>query len=176
MESICGVYRVDPCLALALSPVSLWLVVEPLSERDPKLLLDEFHAVDHLSDGVLDLKARVHLEEIEVVLILDDELNCSGVAVPSLFRDRDRGRRHPGPSRLRDVRRGFLHDLLVPSLQSAVAVADGHDIAVFVGEQLDFDVAGPLDEPLEQQTLVAKRRRRDAASPRKGIAKLRLRA
>ena len=39
---------------------------ERLAGGDPQLLLDEVEAVDELGDRVLDLQARVHLEEEEL--------------------------------------------------------------------------------------------------------------
>src|SRR5262249_16810297 len=38
---------------------------QTFSIRHPDLLRDEVEPGDHLSDGVLDLQARIHLEEIE---------------------------------------------------------------------------------------------------------------
>src|SRR5690606_23706190 len=68
---------------------------------------------------------------------------------------------HRGARRLRDTRRGrFLDELLVASLRRAVAFAQVHAGAEAVGEDLDLDVARPVETALEQQRSVAEGRRR----------------
>ena len=57
-----------------------------------------------------------------------------------------------------------LDDLLVAQLHRAVAVVEVDDVAVGVGEDLHLDVAGPVDEPLDEQRAVAERGRRLAAA------------
>ena len=52
-------------------------------------------------------------------------------------------------------RGGLLHHLLVPALQAALTFAQVQDVAVGVGQHLDLDVAGPLDQLLHQQGRVA---------------------
>src|SRR5690606_22640409 len=56
----------------------------------------------------------------------------------------------------------FLDDLLVPPLETALALAEVDDVAVRVGEDLDLDVPGALDEPFEEEGVVTERRRRFA--------------
>ncbi len=46
--------------------MSSWRSDKRRAGGDPDLLDDEVDAGDHLGDGVLDLKARVHLDEIEL--------------------------------------------------------------------------------------------------------------
>ncbi len=51
--------------------------LEREARRDPQLLLDEVDAGDHLGHGVLDLQARVHLDEERLVepVARDEELH-----------------------------------------------------------------------------------------------------
>ena len=51
-----------------------------LARRDPELLLDEVEAGDELGDGVLDLDARVQLEEEELT-VGEHELSRAGALV-----------------------------------------------------------------------------------------------
>ena len=44
---------------------------------------------------------------------------------------------------------GFFDDLLMAALDGALALAEIDGVAVLVGEELDFDVAGALDELFE---------------------------
>ena len=81
-----------------------------------------------------------------------DELDGAGRAVagpsgpagpPSSARARRTASGRSGAGRL-------LDHLLVAALQRAVAVAERHHAAVAVADDLDLDVAGPLDQPLEE--------------------------
>ena len=77
----------------------------------------------------------------------DAEPNRHRVQVPSLVRG-EAGRRR------------FLDELLVPPLERAVALAEGDDVAVAVGDELHLDVPRRRDLPLEVDRSVAERRRR----------------
>ena len=57
-------------------------------------------------------------------------------------------------------RRRFFHQLLVPPLDAALALAQAHDVAVLVGQYLELDVPRPLDELLHVEVAVAECRRR----------------
>ena len=96
------------------------------------------HALGH---RVLDLDAGVHLDEVELPVLVEklegaraqvaDALAGVGAdladALALLGGDAGRG--------------GFLDHLLVPALHRAVALAQVHGITVAVGEHLDLDVA-----------------------------------
>ena len=47
--------------------------------------MDEIDAGDPLGDGVLHLKTRVHLQEIEILLRVDQKLDGAGRRVADLF-------------------------------------------------------------------------------------------
>ena len=118
-----------------------------LARRDPDLLLHEVDAGHELGHRVLDLDPRVHLHEVEVEVLVDQELDRPGVHVVAGLREPDRGVAHPAPEVGRhDRRRRLLDELLVAALHRAVALAEVHDVAVRVGEDLDLDVARPLDD------------------------------
>ena len=63
-----------------------------LAGGDAQLLAHEVEAGDQLRDRVLDLQARVDLDEVEVAVAVEQELDRAGVLVAGLARDRD-GRR-----------------------------------------------------------------------------------
>ena len=50
---------------------------------------------DHLGHRMLDLQARVHLEEVERPVVVEQELDRAGVGVADGGRDRGRGVGHP---------------------------------------------------------------------------------
>jgi hypothetical protein len=130
---------------------------EPPAAGDVDLELHEVEARRHFRDGVLDLEARVHLEEGErPALRVVEELDGPRVAVPGRPRDPERGGfqlaldvgGHRGCGRL-------LEDLLVPPLDGAVADPDGPRRAVRVAEDLHLDVPDALEELLDEDGRVA---------------------
>ena len=54
---------------------------QALAGRDPDLLLDDVDPGDELGDRMLDLEARVCLEEVEVPARIHQELERAGVGV-----------------------------------------------------------------------------------------------
>jgi hypothetical protein len=93
---------------------------------------------------VFDLNPGVDLHEVELP-IFDEELDGAGVGVAR--------RVDASLCCLADLlaevvveNRGgcFLDDLLVATLERAVPLAEVADVAVFVGQNLDFDVVGSL--------------------------------
>ena len=114
---------------------------ERLARGDLDLLAHDVDAGDHLGHAVLDLHARVHLEE-EVLAVLEQALDRAGRAVAHGARG-VRADLADLLAQLRvDRRRGRLLDqLLVAPLHGAVALEQVDDVAVVVGEHLDLDVA-----------------------------------
>ena len=155
------ILRVEPRLDGV--PLEARLEVERLAGCDAQLLADDVDARHELGHRVLDLDAAVQLEEVEVAPV-EHELDGAGAAVADRAAERDRGLAHARPELA--VERGggrLLEDLLVPALNRAVALAEGDDLAVPVGEQLDLDVARPLDVALVVDGVVAERGFRLAA-------------
>ena len=127
-----------------------------LAARHAQLQFDEVETGNHFGDGMLDLQARVHLEEIERAALIEQELHGAGADIADCARGLDRCGahsfaqvgRHDGAGR-------FLDHLLVASLHRTVALAEMDDCAVVVGEHLDFDMARPNDGLLEDQVAIA---------------------
>ena len=112
-----------------------------------------------LAHGVLDLQARVHLEERDGAIGPDEELAGSGADVADLLEDRLRRVVQRLGLLVREERRGrLLDELLVTALQRAVARGDHDDVACGIGEALGLDVAG-LVEVLLDEALAAPERR-----------------
>ena len=104
---------------------------------------------DQLGDRVLHLEAGVHLEEVELAVLVE-ELDGAGVVVAAGLRDLDGGRAHGLADLVGEVgRRALLDQLLVPALGRAVALAQPQRVAVLVGQHLHLDVARPLEVALE---------------------------
>ena len=139
---------------------------ERLACGDAELLLDEVDARHELGDRMLDLQSGVHLDEEELVGrgIGDEELDRARAEVADAAGGVAGREADALAGLLVEQRRGRLFDdLLVPPLQRALALAEVHDVARRIGEDLHLDVARTLDEALEQQRVVAERGARDPA-------------
>ena len=116
---------------------------------DADLLAHDVDPGDHLGDRVLDLQARVHLEE-EVLLADEQPLDGAGAAVADCARGLHGDRADALAQLRRDARPGrLLDELLVPPLDRAVALAEVDDVAVRVGEDLHLDVPRILEVALD---------------------------
>ena len=131
----------------------LYLVdVAELSGAEPQHHLDDVLSVDHLGDAVLDLEPGVDLKEVELLLVgVEYVLDGAGAAVMDGLAERDSGRVKLRAGLRREVRcRALLDDLLVAALGRAVTLAYRDDLALAVTEDLNLDVAGMLDELLDE--------------------------
>src|SRR5262249_50627981 len=141
-ELLRGVLGVDA--ALDRVPAQDDLVLgdrELLAGRGEDPLADDVDAGRHLRHAVLDLYARVHLQE-EVLAVLQQALDRAGADVVDRARRLDADLADALAHRLVDDRgRRLLDQLLVAALDRAVALAEVDDVAVAVGEDLDLDVA-----------------------------------
>ena len=139
------------------------------------LPFDQIQSGHHFGDGVLDLQAGVHLHEEELVRLVggDDELDSAGAGVIDASSGVARCRADPVTGHLIEQwRRSLFDDLLVAPLQAAFALTEVNDVAVLVGENLDLDVPGPQDESLEEQGVVAERRRGLTAGTAKSLGQI----
>ena len=124
--------------------------------RDANLPLHEVDAGHELGDRMLDLEARVHLEEVELAVAVEQELARAGVHVAGGLRGAHRRLAHRAPQLRRhgDARR-LLDHLLVAALHRALALAERQHRAVLVAEHLDLDVARADDVLLDVHRVVA---------------------
>ena len=155
-EALARVLGVDPALDRMPGEADVLLRErERLPRGDQHLLAHEIEAGHELGHRVLDLDARVHLEEEVVPVAVEEALDRPGAPVadgpgrvhgdgadPLAQLRRDRGRR------------SLLDELLVAALNRAVALAQMDDGAVGVGEHLDLDVPGVLEEALHVDRVV----------------------
>ena len=126
---------------------------------DLQHLLDQVEPGDELGDRVLHLKPRVHLEEIEIALLVDDELDGAGRVVADRLGERHGLRAHRlARLGVEERARRLLDDLLVAPLDRAFALAEMDDIAVLVAEHLDLDMPRLLDIFLDEHAVVAEAR------------------
>ena len=114
-----------------------------LTVGDHQLELDQIQAGGEFGDRVLDLQAGVHLEEVEVTLLVGEELDRARADVADRGRGQAGGLEQPVPhprNAFDQRRRRLLDDLLVAALDRAFPLADRPHRAVPVGHHLHLDV------------------------------------
>ena len=124
---------------------------------DADLLEHEIDAGDHLGHRMLDLDARVHLDEIELAVLVQ-ELDGADAEIFQLAHGL--GDDLADPVARGGVERGrgaFLQHLLVPPLQRAVALAEMDGVAPAVAQHLDLDMARALQIFFQIDRVVAER-------------------
>ena len=127
---------------------------------DADLRLDEIDAGDALGDRVLDLDARVDLDEIEPAGVgVLQELDRAGGAVVHGAADLERRLAQLAPLRVgQEHGRRALDHLLVAPLHGAVALVQMHQVAVRVAEDLHLDVPRAAHQLLEVDLVLAEGR------------------
>src|SRR3989304_3984328 len=155
------VLRVDAALDRMAAQLDVALPDRELfAGGDANLLLDDVDAGDELGDRVLDLHARIHLDEVELVVLVE-ELERSGAAVVDPLARLDAALTDADALAGRDLRRwGLLDDLLMPALQRAIPLAEIERVAVGVGENLNLDMTRVLEKLLHVERGIAERRLR----------------
>ncbi len=132
---------------------------EALAAGDADLLLDQIDPGYRLGRRVLHLEPGVHLEEPPGPVGGDEELDGTRPDIPDRL-----GQPAGGPGELVaqlrvETGRGRLLDhLLAASLHAALAVVQMDHSAVDVGQDLDLDVAGVIDQLFHVHPVVAEDR------------------
>jgi hypothetical protein len=125
--------------------------------EDLDLRLDDVEARDLFGHGMLDLDARIDLDEVESARVgVHEKLDRAGA--PVLGRLADRKRRVAeglADRRIEIGRRRALDDFLVAPLNRAVAFEEVNQAAVGVAQKLHFDVPGAPDELLQIDFILA---------------------
>ena len=124
---------------------------------DADLFAHEIDAGDHLGDRVLNLQTRVHFDEIEFAVFVKI-LNRADAEIAELL---DRIGRDLADARalvrVQSWRRRFFEHFLVAALQRAIALAQMDDVAVAVGDDLNFDVTRLGEVFLHIDVVIAER-------------------
>ncbi len=128
--------------------------------RDLDLAAHDIDASHHLGDGMLHLNAWIHFDEIPAAGVgIHQEFDSSSVSVSGGFGERDGGvgeRRSDGRSERNGGR--YFDNFLIAALDRAIALEQVQDIAVMIGQDLDFYVAGAPDVALQKDGIVSERR------------------
>ena len=103
------------------------------------------------------LKARIHFEEVKVLLSIHDELNRSGAGVIHSLCQRDRLFAHRlARGFIEERARRLFHNFLVAPLDRAFPLSQIDPVAVAVAKHLNFDVAGLGHEFFDENPVIPK--------------------
>jgi hypothetical protein len=105
---------------------------------------------------VLHLQAGVDLEKVEPPVLIYQELDGARVDVSRRPGDAQGGVPHYlAQPRIGRRRRRFLNDFLVAALQAALAFAQLNNVALRIGQDLHFDVAGSFEQFFHDEGAIA---------------------
>ncbi len=150
---------VEPDVLLALD--ADFGVGELVPLGHPDLRLHQVASGDHLGNRVLDLDARIGLDEVEVLVLVHQEFDGAGIDVVDRLGDLQRVVADLLAFLLGQIqRRSDFDHLLVTALNGTVALEEMDDVAMLVAEDLHLDVLGILDIFFEKNGCVAERRLR----------------
>ena len=128
---------------------------------DAQLLLHDIHARDRLGNSVFHLQAGIDFQEVEVTFVIQQEFNCASADVADRLAKSLGGQTDTLPQILVHRPRGRLLDqLLMPSLDGALALPQVNDVAMIIAQQLNLNVASPLHHALQIDLAVAEGRLR----------------
>jgi len=117
-------------------------VFERLSGSDAELLFDQINPCNFLGHRVLNLNPGIHLDEVEVPVLIHEELDGSGIPVVACFGCGDGRFSHFFPQlRGQEGRRCLFDHLLVTALNGAVAFPEVNYVSVLIRKDLEFDMA-----------------------------------
>ena len=119
---------------------------------------------------MLDLNTGVDLDKVVPALLVDQELSSTSIPVANALRQFDRVREDCPTNFLRKVRcRSDLDDLLVTTLYGTVAFEKVDGIAKRVSKELDLNVTGTFEEPLNKDGAITECRFGFGHGPLEGI-------
>ena len=124
--------------------------LDRFAESDEDLQADQVQSGDHLGHRMFHLETSVHLDEVEMALLVDEELDGPSVDVAGRLRDRHCRVSDPRAQLLvDDGRRRLFDELLVSALERAVPFPQEGDMASGIGQDLGLHVVGPGDVALQ---------------------------
>ncbi len=132
--------------------------VQGLALGDKDLRADDVETGDDLGHRVLDLHARIHLDEKPLLaLLVVEKLDGPGIVVADALGQLDGGLAEAVAHLVGQADRGGdFNDLLVAALDGAVPLVQVQDVAVLVADDLHLDVLGLGDVALQKDLRVAK--------------------
>ena len=133
------IFRVDPAFEGVSDKRDITLrIAQWLPGGNANLLLYQVEPGDHFGDRVFHLDAGVHLHEIEIELLVDEEFDGADAGVTDASHTLQGGLAQSTPQNGVNHRgRAFLDELLMPALDGAFSFTEVDQIAMLVAEHLD---------------------------------------
>ena len=123
---------------------------------DANLFEDQVDVGDHFGDRMLDLNARVHFDEVELAVLVQEFDGADAEIADIAHGFCDRLADHIARAGIERRRGAFLRNLLVATLQGTIAFTEMDGMTLAVAEHLDFDMARALEIFLDIDDIVAK--------------------
>ena len=134
------------------------LLLNLLAASNAELLTNQVQTGNLLGDRMLHLQSSVHLKEGDGAVGADQELAGAGTLVASLAQNRAGRLVQALILLIAQVGGGrLLNELLVAALQGAVTGGNHHDVAVRIRQALGLNVAGRIQEPLDEALTATER-------------------
>src|SRR5260370_8216025 len=90
---------------------------------------------------MFDLETRIHLHEVKMRILIDEEFDRTGADITYRPRCRHRDCSERFPQFCSESRCWrFFNDLLVAALEGTISLKEMHAVAVSIGKHLDFNV------------------------------------
>ena len=136
-------------------------VFQTLSCCQQNLAFHQIHVSDHFSDRMLHLDTRIHLDEVQAPILIHKKFNRSGVDI-SDFRESLAQNLSNLIPQLRGYLGGWrlLQQFLMTPLDAAFTLPQADHVSILIGENLKFDMTGPLHEFFHVKVAVAEGCRR----------------
>ena len=127
-----------------------------LTGSDTDLFLHQVASVNLFRNRVLDLDPSVHLNEIKMPVLIDQELDRACVFIAHRLGQLQGSVSHfLSQTRCHERRWAFFDHFLVAPLNGTIAFAQMHHVTMTVGNNLKLDVMRIDDELLEINLFVA---------------------
>mmetsp|Transcript_36821 Transcript_36821/g.85575 ORF Transcript_36821/g.85575 Transcript_36821/m.85575 type:complete len:350 (+) Transcript_36821:1698-2747(+) len=155
-EVVHGVLRIHSALERPAVALDVCLGERELvSGGDLEHELHQVQTGDVLCDGMLHLQSRIHLQKVEVLVLVNNHFDGAGGVVVHCLGEGNCLFSH-GFARLwvENNARRLLDHLLVPPLNRTLPFVQIHSVAVFVRNELDFNMPGVLDKLLDEDAVV----------------------
>ena len=130
---------------------------EPCPRRNQDLQMNEVKSSDQLRHRMLHLQPSVHLQKVELAVLINQKFDSSRVVVSSPACKGHSSLTHRLPHPGIDYGRWRFFDyFLMASLYRALTLAEIHHVAVLVAENLNLNMTRLLDQLLDIYSAIAK--------------------
>src|SRR3546814_6972474 len=126
-------------------------VKDNASPAATRIICYQIKASDALGYWVLNLKTRIHFQEIEALVGPHDEFDCACAIIADSPGQRDSLLTHRlARFGINEGRRCFFNDLLMSTLDRAFAFTQINDVAMLLAQHLTFNLPRAFDKFIDR--------------------------